>query len=427
MQRFSLLILFALHALAWDRFDPFTFTPPKGYKTERTAESVVLKQDNGAQYCMMYLFRPRPSSGNHDSDAAADWKNHAAKHGTLQPSKTSTSTKYGWQVTASAGTASLKSQNFLILVTTHSRQNLTYAIVTYFNDMRFADDIAAFSNSVQIDEAPPATIPSGLMTMSRPRTNFDDGWVAQVRPDYVQVNKASTELRLYYVNDALEKARPNTVDVPEYYWAQIVARSFRASAPRKFVSVSYPPIYFMDAAGVDPQSGKPCFIAMKVIFAGGARVVLAISPNEATHKQLFPHPNDLDRTLTMNRFGLAAQDLTGTWVRNSGGGVEYYNAYTGNYAGMSASSSTDEFTFNPDGTYRSIHRNASTTNSGTKFSGLDYQGRFTVSDWELHATNRVDGKTKKFWARLEAIQNGYLLILTDSDYEPLQYVLFRKR
>jgi hypothetical protein len=36
-----------------------------------------------------------------------------------------------------------------------------------------------------------------------------------VRPDYVQVNKASTELRLYYVKDALEKARPNTVDIPE--------------------------------------------------------------------------------------------------------------------------------------------------------------------------------------------------------------------
>jgi hypothetical protein len=166
---------------------------------------------------------------------------------------------------------------------------------------------------------------------------------------------------------------------------------------------------------------------MKAVFAGGARVVVAISPNEATHTQLYPHPNYFDRTLNMNRFGLAAQDLTGTWVRNSGGGVEHYNAYSGNYAGMSASSSTDEFTFNPDGTYRSIHRNASTVNSGTKFSALDYQGRFTVSDWELHAINRVDGKTKKFWARLEAIQNGYLLILTGSDYESLQYVLFRKR
>ena len=95
---------------------------------------------------------------------------------------------------------------------------------------------------------------------------------------------------------------------------------------------------------------------------------------------------------------------------------------------MAANSTTDEFTFNADGTYRSTHRYANTANGATRFNGLDYQGRFSLpTPWELHATNRVDGKTKKFWARLEAVRGGYLLVLTDSDYEPLQYILYRTR
>ena len=67
------------------------------------------------------------------------------------------------------------------------------------------------------------------------------------------------------------------------------------------------------------------------------------------------------------------------------------------------------------------------TNCGTRFAKLQYSGKFTVNDWEVIATNRVSGKTKKFWGRLVAVRGGYLLILTDSDYEPLIYTLFKKK
>lgn len=68
-----------------------------------------------------------------------------------------------------------------------------------------------------------------------------------------------------------------------------------------------------------------------------------------------------------------------------------------------------------------------TANGATKFDGSDFRGRYRVTDLEVIASNRVSGKDKMFKARLEAIQNGYLLILTDSDYEPLQYILFRRK
>ena len=425
------LCLFALSAQTRDSFDIYTFSTPAGWKTEKADAYVAFKKDNGAQYVNSYIFRPRPSSGSNQADFEADWRTHAGKYGLAQPEKVTTTTQDGWQMSNGAGTATFQRQKLIILVSTRTAQGQTYAVLHYFNDLSFGEEVAALTNSVRATlpgAAPPITQPassgsssssSGGMMMAKFNTTFDDGWVATPKADYVQVTKGQNEVRLYYVNDSLEQARPQNIDPVDYYWQQIVSRTFRTAAPQKYVGVNYPPIYFGEAVG---PAG---YVALKVVYAGGARVIVSVTPNQNVHRQLFPQPNDLDRMLNYNRFGVTARDMIGTWVKSGGGGVEYYNAYTGSYAGMSAISTTDEFVFNGNGSYRSKHRSANTNNGSTTFSGLDYQGNFTVSDWEVLATNRVGGKTKKFWARLEAIKNGYLLILTDSDYEPLQYILYR--
>jgi hypothetical protein len=430
---FAVLLLggVTVAAQSRDTFDVFSFTVPKGWTVSKSAESVALKKDNGRQYCNSYLFRPRASAGNHQAEFEADWRAHAAKHGLAQPEKVNTIRQDGWEITSGGGTASFKGQKFVISVITRTGRGVTYAVVHYLNDPSFIEESIALTNSIVMTETsapvvvPPA--PAGGMRMTKFNTNFDDGWVATPLADYVQVTRAGIEVRLYYVNDGLEKRRANTVGPPEFYWSQIVEPGFRTSRPVKYEGVNYPPIYFMEGAAVDKRTGQGCYVGMKVIYEGGARVVLAVAPSQTAFRQRFAQPNDLDRMLIYNKFAVTAQDITGTWVRNAGGGVEYYNAYTGNYAGMSANSTSDEFVFREDGSYQSTHRYANTNNGATQFSGLDYKGRVTVSDWEVLATNRVGGKPKKFWARLEAIQNGYLLILTDSDYEPLQYVLFRRR
>ncbi|MBL7747249.1 MAG: hypothetical protein JNM19_07490, partial [Chitinophagaceae bacterium] len=93
----------------------------------------------------------------------------------------------------------------------------------------------------------------------------------------------------------------------------------------------------------------------------------------------------------------------------------------------SAISTTDEFTFNNNSAYQSVHNSANTNSGGTQFAALKYNGKFSVNNWELMATNRVGGKTKKFWCQLEAVKGGFILILTDSDYEPLKYVLYKSK
>lgn len=412
-----------------DTFDVFSFAVPKGWTVEKSDASVALKKDNGRQYCNSWIFRPRASAGNHQAEFEADWRTHAAKHGLARPEKVNTIRQDGWEITSGGGSASFKGQRFVISVITKTGRGVSYTVLHYLNDPSFIEDTIALTNSIAMAEAP-ASVPAvatGGMRMAKFNTNFDDGWAATPLAEYVQVTRAGMEVRLYYVNDGLEKRRGNTVGPPEFYWSQIVEAAFRTARPVKYEGVNYPPIYFMEGAAADKRTGQACYVGMKVIYEGGARVVVAVAPNQAAFRQRFAQPNDMDRMLVYNKFAVTARDMAGTWVRNAGGGVEYYNAYTGNYAGMSANSTSDEFVFREDGSYQSTHRYANTNNGATQFSGLDYKGRYTVSDWEVLATNRVDGKAKKFWARLEAIQNGYLLILTDSEYERLQYVLYRRR
>ncbi len=267
-------------------------------------------------------------------------------------------------------------------------------------------------------------LPAGGHKITKYTTNFDDGWVGTPQNDYVQLQRNGTEVRLFYVNKDWD-SYPNTVDHAEHYWSKTVAPYFNLSNVQKWSGVEYPVIYFMQGEGIDKQTGKRVYVAMKMVFEGGGRAIVAIAPDQRAYQQQFPHPNDLNKMLGYNKFGVTAQDIAGTWTGGGGGGVEYYNAY--GYQGMSAVSTSDEFIFNANGSYQSTHDSANMSGGGTRFAKLQYQGKVTVSDWEMIATNRVDGKAKKFFCQFIAVRGGFLLMLTDSDYEPLKYTLFKKR
>ena len=168
-------------------------------------------------------------------------------------------------------------------------------------------------------------------------------------------------------------------------------------------------------------------MAIKVVYGGGARPVVIIAPNRESYRKEFPHPNDINKMLNYNKFAVTANDIIGTWKGSGGGGVEYYNAYSGTYAGMSAVSSTDEFTFNSDGTYSSMYRSANINNGGTQFGGQDFKGPFSVTDWSVTASNRYKGKTTTYKAQFIAVKGGYLLYMEDADNASMNYTLFKAK
>ena len=330
--------------------------------------------------------------------------------------------------------------SFIIAVSTFTQNDISWCAVSIFNDEKYAAVIDKFLLGVKADsrkmvrkktpDAPQNNIPvsnNNTSGITKSTTNFEDGWAATPAYDYVKVTKAGTELRLYYIDKALDDARPSTVDAPEYYWSKYVEPYFNVSNVQKWSGVQYPVIYHMQANGIEKNTGKSLFVAIKIVYNGGARPIVVIAPNQSSYQQQFPNPNDIDPMLNSNRFAVTAKDIIGTWKGSGGGGVEYYNVYSGTYAGMSAMSSTDEFTFNNNGTYRSTYRSASMNNGGTQFGGQDYKGNFSVADWSITATNRYKGKTTKFNAQLIAVKNGFLLYLSDVDNSSMNYTLFKSK
>ncbi len=429
-------------------FDILSYTAPAGFKLKEQKQRLFFEKIAGNSFCQLYVWPAQQGTNDQDANFKSDWDYFAAKPYNLSgtPEK-QTEKQNGWEVVTGVSPVTKEGVNFIVTVSTFTKNSISWCAVTVFNDEKYVAVIDKFIMGVKADGnkfIKPKTTPAvntnttpAITTNTTPATNntgitkstttFDDGWTATVTNDYVKVTKAGTELRLHYIDKALDDARPNTVDAPEYYWSKYVEPYFNVSNLQKWSGVQYPVIYHLQANAVDKKTGKACFVAIKIVYSGGARPIVVIAPNQNTYQQQFPHPNDLDPMLNSNRFAVTANDIAGTWKGGGGGGVEYYNAYSGTYAGMSAVSSTDEFTFNKDGSYSSRYRSASMNNSGAQFGGQDYNGKFSVTDWSITATNRYKGKTTKFNTQLIAVKSGFLLYMSDPDNSSINYTLFKTK
>ncbi len=427
-------------------FNIFSYATPAGFKLKEQTQRLFFEKIEGNSFCQLYVWPAQQGTNDPDANFKSDWDYFAAKpyQLTAAPEK-QTEQQNGWDVVTGVSPVTKEGLSFIVTVSTFTQNSISWCAITVFNDEKYLAPIDEFLMGVKADskkfikpKITPAvntntTTTNNITTtanntgITKSTTNFDDGWTATVANDYVKVAKTGIELRLHYIDKALDDARPNTIDAPEYYWSKYVEPYYNVPSPEKWSGVQYPVIYHLQGNATDRKTGKACFVAIKIVYNGGARPIVVIAPNQNSYLQQFPHPNDIDPMLNSNRFAVTANDITGTWKGGGGGGVEYYSVYSGNYTGMSAVSSTDEFTFNKDGSYSSIYRSASMNNSGAQFGGQDFNGKYTVTDWSITATNRYKGKTTKYNAQLIAVKGGYLLYMEDADNNFMKYTLFKAR
>ncbi len=423
-------------------FDICTYSAPKGFTLKESSSKLFYEKSEGKNYCQLFLYPAITGTGDVEKDFETNWIFFArnASQGIGDPETKEKESANEWQVIFAGAKGSYKKKPFVITLATLTKGDITFYAAAVFSDKKYLQAAQDFIASIEPDAekfvrnnsavsagATPAvtTVANASNLMTKFNTNFDDGWHATATADYVQVTKAGTEVRLHYIDGALDDARPNTVDAPEYYWSKYVEPYFTISNPQKWAGVQYPVIYFMEGNAIEKKTGKACYVAIKIVYSGGARPIVVIAPNKASYQQQFPHPNDADKMLNYNKFALTTADIIGKWTGSGGGAVEYYNAYSGTYAGMSAVSSTDEFVFSNNGTYSSMSRAANMNNGGAQFGGQDFKGKFAITDWSITATNRYGGKTTTYNVQLIAVRNGYLLFMSDKDNPSLNYTLFK--
>lgn len=254
-------------------------------------------------------------------------------------------------------------------------------------------------------------------------SNFDDGWIATLQNDWVLVQKNNQSVYLYYaVTYNSDWFSGTGVMERDYYWDNYVAKQFQVEQKQykddgEFVSSLKPK--YVEGWGVDPQTGERRFLAMTLsISPNAAQLTVAAYSDEQTFRSQFPKANDkytsdLTNMHRYNKFAIGTGDVTGTWQSGGSQMTQWYDARTGNYAGATFASSSATFSFMDNGTYSSIHNGATGSVGAMNSFQQEYKGKYSISNWNIKATNRFQGRTDSFDAHFQAVRAGRLLYLND--------------
>lgn len=450
-----------------ETFDLATYTPPAdwvkdikaGYFTSFTTTD---KQKNG--FCQIYVMQSVASQGSLKADFDSEWRRLVVDmfKATNPPQVTEPETDGGWQAMGGVTTFRLENTTSLVMLTTMSGHGRAVSIVALTNDQGFAGAIESFLGSVKMNPAPVAAANPPKETAKNPpprqeapppvqaapqppapaparkgfqftSCNFDDGWISTEQEDWVHVRKGDVVILIHHARPDIRDFN-NLDESTAFVWNTLVAPRYRDKA-NLWVRRSWwedgGPLdgkYFAESDLTSLETGQRVHV---VLFKNGnyGRWIEFITPDKATFARMFSpvyeqNGTDWGKLAAMgnyNKFAVAASDLPGTWYSADGAGVQYYNAYTGNSAGMGFASSNTEITFQQNGTYKSVYKGVDNTlnGAGNRYYGATYQGNALVTNWEIKLTNRFKGATETFSAQFEAVKGGRILHLKRGEIEEL--------
>lgn len=456
MRNFIVLLLVGLgsilsHAVysQTQTFDIATFTPPQDWKRESVdfAASYIITNNKTGGWCRVAIYKSIGSSGDPLIDFKSEWNNLAAKdhEGIITPTP-ETTLEDGWTANSGVGKFIWQQKDAFILLNTISGYGKVLSITVTMNSDEFMKDVEKFLNSLELvkpeGQVVTSNVPTGKQEPEQPilisgapgnqgislsTTNFDDGWVAQPFADYVRVTKGNITVLLHYPIEITDELR-NTGDVEGNLFDRLMQPRYVVSNIRKYDNGGpcYFCVYFYEADVVEKSSGKKYYAGFRVFTESGvSRCVEILSPSAQDFQQEFPTQEKVEALRGYNKFAVSQKDLLGTWEESGGSYVNMYSTVTGAYAGMNSSSSADKFIFKNDGTYFSNHKGAFGMVGSMTFFDQKYNGSYTVTNWDITATKRFEGKTDVFWAEFEAVRGGRVLHLTDKTASGIRYHLVK--
>jgi hypothetical protein len=463
MKKTVLLILLFSHVLLFaqqtETFDLATFSPPAGWRRESVdfAASYLITNNKTGGWCRVSIYKSIDSSGDPRTDFNSEWKSFTEKEFQgISLAAPETIAGDGWTETSSAGKYSWQGKDAFFLLTSISGYGKVVSITANMNSDEYLKDVQGFLESVQLLKPEgytantksevshqnatvsnqtnvPAFFPtdemgkSGTQGISKATTNFDDGWVAQPFADYVRVTKGNVSVLLHYAIEITDELR-NSGDVEGNLFDRLMQPRYTISNIKKFENelYCYFCIHFYEADVVEKSTGKKYYVGFRVITENGiSRCIEILSPSKQEFQREFPTQEKIAALTNYNKFAVSKEDLIGTWQESSGTHVNMYNTVTGAYAGMNSASSAATFIFKSNGTYFSNHKGAFGMVGSMKFYDQKYNGAYTVTNWDITATKRFEGKTDVFWAQYEAVRGGRVLHLTDKTASGIRYSLVK--
>ncbi|MEQ1675644.1 MAG: hypothetical protein ABL876_03010 [Chitinophagaceae bacterium] len=442
----AVITLLAITAFAQtETFDLATYTPIKGWKKQSTPGTVQFSKEDDTKgiYCMISLLKAVPGTSNSKANFDAAWETVVKEMVTVSaaPEMQPSGSEDGWE--AQTGYSPFESdgvKGIVMLVTTSGYEKMVNIIIMTNTDV-YEKEISAFLGSISLKKpqeiaSKPVTNPAKpavTNTVAKKdgfaftTTNFDDGWTSTVQEDWVLVTKGNMKVLLHYPKQGtIFPADPEPLTTAA--WNILVAPRYSNLKNYKTTSINnYDRPYIGFGTATDNATGKEVYI---VLFRQGRTGWLEfIAPDKNTFMQYFKADPDAIRwdsepavlntmalMVNYNKFGIAASDFKGNWTSDFSGMQQLYHVYTGDYAGMNISQSSETFKFGTGNTYNWNILVVNGMVGSTKYANAKSAGRFTVlNNWQISFTN-IEGKPKKYNAFFSCIKGARLLKMIDADH-----------
>lgn len=269
-------------------------------------------------------------------------------------------------------------------------------------------------------------------------TNFDDGWTSNVKEDWVEVAKAGIKVLLHYTTSAIDVSSSDYKTIANNAWNTLVAPRYSNLLNFNLFpgSADYERPYFVSGDVTENTTGQKVYV---VLFKkGNSGWIEFISPDKNSFIQSFGIDigkvdfyaesslwDPLKKMSGYNRFAVASGDLPGKWTNNFTGIQQYVNVYTAADAGMKTHSSSENFVFETNGSYKWELNVASGFVGSIKFEGVKSTGNFSFpNNWQVHFSD-LEGKPKTYNAYFSCIKGARILWFEDSAY-PTGYTGYAK-
>ncbi|MBO9658233.1 MAG: hypothetical protein J7527_05355 [Chitinophagaceae bacterium] len=401
--------------------------------------------NNQNNWCQIIIYKATAASGNIDSDFNAEWDELTAKNLSITagPKRSGVKKTGQWTSVVGEGKALFDGLEMFIRHQVLVGSGNRISVIGKTNSAKFLKTIEEVNNSITLRKSPAENTPANHNVSKVPvnkepeklvekiapvryqfqNTNWDDGWITTAAEDWAVVTRANTRVLIHYPNKQADAYNSVLKDGLQNAWNILVAprysniRNYELKPVQSFESIA-----FAEADATEKATGKQVHIVLfkKHYSNGNGRYLEFVTADKGAYEQEFgAYRNEefgWDKVAAMqgrNRFAVAAADLVGKWASSDYASLSYYYVNGGGFAGATATSIANEFTFFDGGKYQSDHAGASGVVGSQKFSRQVYKGNFVVSDWQMELTNRFEGALEKYSCYFEAVRGGRILMMTD--------------
>ncbi len=455
MKKTTLLIV----ALSWmatlsaqkQVFDLATYTAPGGWKKQAGDKSVQFTREDKTKgtFCIITLFKSVPGTGISKSDFDAAWESIVKEMVTVTalPSMQDTATENGWVAQSGFSPFEADGTSGIALLVTMSGFQKMINILILTNTDAYQEKVSGFLESITLKKpAPVKIIPVKPETVNPDKThtpvtvagssgykftttNFDDGWVSNIKEDWVEVIKGNFKVLLHYPNAKAEGVNSDVNVMCAAAWNTLVAPRYSNIENYEITPgvLDYLRPYYAQANLTENATGKRVFVSL--FRKGQTGWIEIISPDKQSFLQTFgPDISKIDYYAdnkiwdklvvlkNYNKFAVAPTDFSGKWNDHFASNTYYTNAITGMSAGMSTYSSSQWFEFGSKQNYRWQLVMANSYGGASSFASAKGDGTFKViNNWQMHFSE-LEGKPKLFDVYFTATKGGRILWMNDAKY-----------